>query len=85
MLKTCCGSPCYAAPEMIQGEPYNGQLTDVWSCGIILFAMICGYLPFDDLNTQNLYYKIINAEFTFPKHISIDAKDLIKKILVVNP
>ncbi|CAD8045783.1 unnamed protein product [Paramecium primaurelia] len=85
MLKTCCGSPCYAAPEMIQGEPYNGQMTDIWSCGIILFAMICGYLPFDDLNTQNLYQKIINAEFTFPKHISIDAKDLIKKILVVNP
>ncbi|CAD8050287.1 unnamed protein product [Paramecium sonneborni] len=85
ILKTCCGSPCYAAPEMIQGEPYNGQLTDIWSCGIILFAMICGYLPFDDINTQNLYQKIINAEYTFPKHISIDAKDLIKRILVVNP
>ncbi|CAD8051468.1 unnamed protein product [Paramecium sonneborni] len=85
ILKTCCGSPCYAAPEMIQGEPYNGQLTDIWSCGIILFAMICGYLPFDDLNTQNLYQKIINAEYSFPKHISIEAKDLIKRILIVNP
>ncbi|CAD8134871.1 unnamed protein product [Paramecium pentaurelia] len=85
ILKTCCGSPCYAAPEMIKGEPYDGQMTDIWSCGIILFAMICGYLPFDDLNTQNLYQKIINAEFTFPKHISIDAKDLLKRILVVDP
>ncbi|CAK71371.1 unnamed protein product (macronuclear) [Paramecium tetraurelia] len=85
LLKTCCGSTCYAAPEMIQGEPYDGQMTDVWSCGIILFAMICGYLPFDDLNTQNLYQKITNAEFTFPKHISMDAKDLLRRILVVDP
>ena len=62
-LKTACGSPCYAAPEMICGKPYNGKPSklflkemiglqaDIWSCGVILFAMICGFLPFEDENT----------------------------------
>lgn len=46
-LKTACGSPCYAAPEMIQGKWYNPKMVDIWSSGIILFAMVCGFLPFD--------------------------------------
>ena len=57
-LRTACGSPCYAAPEMVTAKPYNGLKTDIWSCGIILYAMCCGYLPFDDPNTAELYRKI---------------------------
>ena len=71
-LKTACGSPCYAAPEvtfsrfnvqMIAGKRYNGLQTDVWSSGVVLFAMICGYLPFEDPKTSCLYKKILNADY----------------------
>lgn len=48
LLKTACGSPCYAAPEMIAGNKYSGLEVDLWSCGVILFALLCGYLPFED-------------------------------------
>ena len=51
-LSTACGSPCYAAPEMIAGRKYNGLQVDLWSCGVILFAMLCGFLPFEDPNTN---------------------------------
>ena len=62
-LKTACGSPCYAAPEMIAGKRYHGSNVDIWSCGVILFALICGYLPFEDPNTANLYKKILNGDY----------------------
>jgi 5'-AMP-activated protein kinase catalytic alpha subunit len=60
-LKTACGSPCYAAPEMIAGKRYNGLEVDIWSSGVVLFAMVCGYLPFEDPNTAKLYKKILGA------------------------
>ena len=84
-LKTACGSPCYAAPEMIAGKKYNGTNVDIWSCGVILFALICGYLPFEDPNTSNLYKKILNADFQTPNYVSDDAKDLFHCILNTNP
>jgi len=62
-LKTACGSPCYAAPEMIAGKTYNGLQVDIWSCGVILYAMICGYLPFEDPDTNKLYTKIMKGEY----------------------
>lgn len=84
-LKTACGSPCYAAPEMIAGKRYNGAKADVWSCGVILFALLCGYLPFEDPNTALLYKKILIGDFKFAKWVSAEAKDLIKGILNIHP
>lgn len=85
LLKTPCGSPCYAAPEMILGKKYNGLYVDIWSSGIILFAMVFGYLPFDDPNTDILYKKITDGKFSLPSSASERFRDLIKKILVTDP
>lgn len=84
-LKTACGSPCYAAPEMIAGKAYNGLMVDIWSAGVILFAMVCGYLPFEDPNTGDLYKKILACDYKAPKFISNEAKELIKGILNTDP
>jgi 5'-AMP-activated protein kinase catalytic alpha subunit len=85
LLKTACGSPCYAAPEMIAGRFYDGEKTDIWSCGVIMYALLCGYLPFEDDNTQLLYKKILTADFHIPRFVSSDGKDLIRNILTVDP
>lgn len=84
-LKTACGSPCYAAPEMIAGKRYHGLQTDIWSCGVIFYAMVAGYLPFEDPKTSNLYKKIMSADYQMPKFLSPDCKDFIIKILNTDP
>jgi len=84
-LKTPCGSPCYAAPEMIAGKRYQGLMVDIWSSGIILYAMICGYLPFDDANNDVLYKKITDGKYHIPSFVSDQARDLLKKILNTDP
>ena len=84
-MKTACGSPCYAAPEMIAGKRYNGLQVDIWSCGVILFAMLAGYLPFEDPNTSALYKKILSGDYKIPKFVSNEGKDLISKILNTDP
>ena len=84
-LKTACGSPCYAAPEMVAGRRYHGLRVDLWSSGVILFAMVCGYLPFEDPNTAQLYRKIRNGDYTVPQFVSIDARNLIQNILNTDP
>ena len=85
LLSSSCGSPSYAAPEMLQGHKYRPQPVDIWSSGIVLFAMICGYLPFEDVNNDLLYKKICIGKFTIPEHVSNNCKDLLKKILVTEP
>ena len=70
---------------MIAGSKYDGLLVDLWSCGIILYAMLCGYLPFEDPNTTELYNKILKGKFDLPDFLSEDAKDIIKKILNTDP
>ena len=84
-LKTACGSPCYAAPEMIRGERYYGLGADIWSSGVILYAMVCGYLPFEVQQTKKLYQKIIKAEYKMPSFLSEQAQDLISCILNPDP
>lgn len=84
-LKTACGSPCYAAPEMLANKKYKGSGIDTWSCGIILFAMVCGYLPFEDNDTSQLYRKIVLGDYVLPESVSSLFKDLLTKILIVNP
>ena len=85
LLKTPCGSPCYASPEMVSGNKYNGFKIDIWSSGIILYAMLCGYLPFEDKDNDELFKKILECKLEFPRFLSFNSKDLIKKILVTNP
>eukprot|EP00930_Biecheleria_cincta_P057181 TRINITY_DN43155_c0_g1_i1.p1 TRINITY_DN43155_c0_g1~~TRINITY_DN43155_c0_g1_i1.p1 ORF type:complete len:681 (+),score=74.22 TRINITY_DN43155_c0_g1_i1:158-2200(+) len=85
LLKTACGSPCYAAPEMIAGHSYVPSLCDLWSCGVILFALVCGYLPFEDQNTSALYKKILAADYRAPKFISESSKNLISRLLTTEP
>ena len=85
MLSSACGSPSYAAPEMLYGKKYSASPIDIWSCGIVLYAMICGYLPFDEPDYNILYKKIKEGKFKIPLHVSPNAKDLIKNLLVNNP
>lgn len=85
LLKTPCGSPCYAAPEMISGKRYSGDISDLWSVGIILYVMLCGFLPFDDENNKSLYKKILSGNYEIPPHVSDKARDLIKKLLTIEP
>ncbi|KAI3886892.1 hypothetical protein MKX03_019103 [Papaver bracteatum] len=84
-LKTSCGSPNYAAPEVISGRLYAGPEVDIWSCGVILYALLCGTLPFDDENIPNLFKKIKGGIYTLPSHLSPGARDLIPRMLVVDP
>jgi 5'-AMP-activated protein kinase catalytic alpha subunit len=70
---------------MIAGKRYHGSNVDIWSCGVILFALICGYLPFEDPNTTNLYKKILNGDFSIPRFVSPEGKELIAKVLNTDP
>ncbi|KAI9487825.1 MAG: kinase-like domain-containing protein [Benjaminiella poitrasii] len=85
MLETSCGSPHYASPEIVNGVPYDGSASDIWSCGIILFALLSGHLPFDDDNIRQLLNKVKIGKYRMPDHLSAEAKDLIANILVVDP
>ncbi len=85
LLSTPCGSPCYASPEMVSGKKYNGFYIDVWSSGIILYAMLCGYLPFEAQNNDLLFQKIMKCNLDYPAFISNSTKSLLKKILVNDP
>uniref|UniRef100_A0AAX7VMV9 Maternal embryonic leucine zipper kinase n=1 Tax=Astatotilapia calliptera TaxID=8154 RepID=A0AAX7VMV9_ASTCA len=84
-LMTCCGSPAYAAPELIQGKAYIGSEADVWSMGVLLFALLCGHLPFDDDNCMILYRKITRGTYDNPKWLSPGSILLLNQMLQVDP
>lgn len=84
-LETCCGSPAYAAPELISGHVYSGPAVDVWSAGIILYALLVGQLPFDDENMTKLYKKIQSGKFMMPAYLSPDAKSVLTAMIQTDP
>ncbi|KAG5489965.1 hypothetical protein JKF63_00084 [Porcisia hertigi] len=84
-FETSCGTPNYASPEVVSGRLYGGPETDVWSCGVVLYAMLCGALPFDDGNIATLFKKIQTADYATPAYLSTQARDLLRRMLVVNP
>lgn len=84
-LKTSCGSPNYAAPEVINGNLYAGPEVDVWSCGVICYALLCGKLPFDEESIAYLFKKIKGGLYILPSYLSDVSKDLISKMLITDP
>ena len=85
LLKTACGSPCYAPPEMIKEEDYDGAKSDIWSAGIILYLMLCGKLPFYHEQNEIMYEKILSGKFEHPNYLSDKAKDILDKIIELDP
>ncbi|KAL5522651.1 hypothetical protein ACEPAG_8669 [Sanghuangporus baumii] len=83
-LETSCGSPHYASPEIVRGERYSGTSTDIWSCGVILFALMTGRLPFDDKSIRALLLKVKSGKFEIPAYVQHEAADLIRRMLVVD-
>jgi len=84
-LTTCCGSPAYAAPELIAGKSYLGAEADLWSMGVLLYALLCGYLPFDDDNINLLYKKIQSGKYESPSWLSPESTQLLSELLQVDP
>jgi 5'-AMP-activated protein kinase catalytic alpha subunit len=81
-MGTNCGTPSFSSPEQVRGDENIGPETDIWSLGVILYFMICGFLPFEAQNLSSLFKKIQGGFFTFPDHVSREARDLIHRLLV---
>jgi len=84
-LETSCGSPHYASPEIVSGAKYVGNQADIWSAGVVLYALLTGGLPFDDENIQRLLLQVKRGTFTFPDCVCEPAKNLISGMLTVDP
>jgi len=85
VLETCCGSPAYAAPELVTGKNYLGSEADIWSMGVLLYALLCGFLPFDDENISALYKKIQSGIYEKPSWLSRGSLELLQAMLQTDP
>ena len=85
LLQTPCGTPSYAPPEMLRGDEYNGVESDIWSCGIILYTMLCGNLPCAESKEELIYQTLVTHNYDFPSYVSNLAVDLINNMLKVEP
>ncbi|KAJ4764275.1 CBL-interacting Serine/Threonine-kinase [Rhynchospora pubera] len=85
LFHTLCGTPAYVAPEVLAKKAYDASKVDVWSCGVILFVLTAGYLPFNHPNLMTMYRKIYRSDFRFPKWISPTLRSLISRMLDPNP
>ncbi|XP_074556273.1 CBL-interacting serine/threonine-protein kinase 5-like [Curcuma longa] len=85
LLHTQCGTPSYVAPEVLRRRGYDGAKADLWSCGVILFVLLAGFLPFQDESLTKMYQKVLKANYQIPPWFSGDARRLVSRLLVVNP
>ncbi|MDG2769774.1 protein kinase, partial [Vibrio parahaemolyticus] len=85
LLHTLCGTPAYVAPEILAKKGYDGAKVDVWSCGIILFVLVAGYLPFNDPNLMVMYKKIYKGEFRCPRWFPMELRRFLTRLLDTNP
>lgn len=85
LLHTSCGTPAYVAPEVIHRKGYDGAKADIWACGVILYVLLAGYLPFQEKNLMHMYKKICKAELKWPSWFCSDVRKLLRRILHPNP
>ena len=85
LVETPCGSPCYVSPECLSGQPYDGATTDIWSAGVVLFAMVTGRLPWTQRNQIELFRQIRTGDYSVPEDLSPQCRDLIERLMQVDP
>ncbi|XP_006812753.1 LOW QUALITY PROTEIN: serine/threonine-protein kinase SIK3-like [Saccoglossus kowalevskii] len=84
-MRTWCGSPPYAAPELFEGKEYNGPKADIWSLGVVLYVLVVGSLPFDGSTLQSLRLRVLEGRYRIPFYMSTECEHLIKNMLVLDP